>query len=234
MSAATAIYIKKAILANPSLVLGLATGSTPLGTYQELVRLHRKANLNFSGVTTFNLDEYIGLAADHPQSYRFFMDQNLFGKINLLPKNIYIPNGMAQDLEEHCRWYEQQIKRHGGIDLQILGIGRDGHIGFNEPGSPFDSRTRVVNLDEITIQDNARFFDSSKQVPHQAITMGLATIMEAREILFLANGTHKAKIVARALQGPVTPKVPASFLQKHPRLTAILDQEAASLVNKKT
>lgn len=227
LSLEAAIFVKQKILEKPNLVLGLATGSTPLGTYQKLIEMHQKEGLDFSGITTFNLDEYVGLAASHPQSYHYYMWENLFNHINTKKENVFIPKGAVKDLKEYCHFYENQIKKRGGIDLQILGIGRDGHIGFNEPGSAFNSRTRVISLDPVTVQDNSRFFNSISEVPRKALTMGLATIMEAREILFLANGEHKAEIVARALEGSITTKVPASILQKHPCVTVILDQEAA-------
>lgn len=228
LSKQTTVIVKQKILAKPNLVLGLATGSTPLGLYQELIRTHQKEGLDFSEVTTFNLDEYAGLAPSHPQSYNYYMWENLFKHINIKKENIFIPQGIAENIEEFCQQYEYEIKKRGGIDLQILGIGRDGHIGFNEPGTSFTSRTHIINLDSVTIEDNARFFDNKNAVPRRAITMGIGTIMEAKECLMLVNGEHKAEIIARALQGQITEKVPASVLQKHPNLTVILDEEAAN------
>ncbi|MDD5627384.1 MAG: glucosamine-6-phosphate deaminase [Patescibacteria group bacterium] len=227
LSKQATVIVKQKILAKPNLVLGLATGSTPLGLYQELIRTHQKEGLDFSEVTTFNLDEYAGLAPSHPQSYNYYMRENLFKHINIKKENVFIPKGIAENIEESCQQYEYEIKKRGGIDLQILGIGRDGHIGFNEPGTSFASRTHIVNLDSVTIEDNARFFENKNEVPRRAITMGIGTIMEAKECLMLVNGAHKAEIIARALQGQITEKVPASVLQKHPNLTVILDEEAA-------
>ena len=228
MSKLAAKMIADAIRSKPDVVLGLATGGTPVGCYQELVRMHREEGLDFSGVTTFNLDEYVGLPPTHEQSYHYYMDVNLFNHVNIRRENVHIPDGLAEDLERHCREYEEMIKKAGGIDLQLLGIGRNGHIGFNEPGSPFDSRTRVVKLAETTRRDNARFFKSLDEVPTHAITMGLATIMEARKIILLASGEAKADAVAKSVEGPKTVMVPASILQDHPDCTFIIDREAAS------
>ncbi|MBE3577223.1 MAG: glucosamine-6-phosphate deaminase [Limnochordales bacterium] len=216
----------------PNAVLGLATGSTPLGLYEELVRRHREEGLDFSQVTTFNLDEYLGLPPDHPASYHYFMRENLFAHINVRPGAVHIPSGVAADIEQECIRYEEAIRQAGGIDLQILGIGRNGHIGFNEPGTPFDSRTHVVDLAEDTRRANARFFNSIDEVPRRAVTMGIATIMEAREILLLASGPEKAWAVARTLEGEVTPEVPASVLQRHPRVFVVADRGAAAQVKK--
>lgn len=227
LSKETAKIVRTRILEKPSLVLGLATGSTPLGLYQALIKMHQQENLNFREARTFNLDEYAGLALSHPQSYNYYMRENLFKHINIKKENVFIPQGVTENIEESCQQYEYEIKKRGGIDLQILGIGRDGHIGFNEPGTSFTSRTHIVNLDSVTIEDNARFFDNKNAVPRRAITMGIGTIMEAKECLMLVNGKHKAEIIARALQGQITEKVPASVLQKHPNLTVILDEEAA-------
>ncbi|MCD6235654.1 MAG: glucosamine-6-phosphate deaminase [Thaumarchaeota archaeon] len=228
MSRLAARIIADVIRSKPNIVLGLATGGTPEGCYRELVRMHKEEGLDFSQVITFNLDEYVGLPLDHPQSYHHYMDVHLFNHVNIKRENIHIPDGTAEDLEKHCREYEEAIKKAGGIDLQLLGIGRNGHIGFNEPGSPFNSRTRVVKLTETTRRDNARFFGSLDEVPTHAITMGLATIMEARKILLLASGLNKAEAVAKAVEGPKTPDVPASILQDHPDCTFIIDREAAS------
>ncbi|MFA4881051.1 MAG: glucosamine-6-phosphate deaminase [Candidatus Doudnabacteria bacterium] len=228
LSKEAAKIVRTRILEKPNLVLGLATGSTPLGLYQALIKMHQQENLDFREARTFNLDEYVGLAPDHPQSYNYYMRENLFKHINIKKENVFIPKGIAENIEEFCQQYEYGIKKRGGIDLQILGIGRDGHIGFNEPGTSFTSRTHIVNLDSVTIEDNARFFNNESEVPRRAITMGIGTIMEAKECLMLVSGAYKTEIIARALQGQITEKVPASVLQKHPNLTVILDEEAAN------
>jgi glucosamine-6-phosphate deaminase len=228
MSRLAADVTERQLLRKPSSVLGLATGSTPIGLYQELVRRHEEAGLDFSKVVTFNLDEYLDLSPSHPQSYRYFMDQHLFSHVNVDPRNIHVPYGHAEDVEEFCEWYEGEIQRAGGIDLQVLGIGGDGHIAFNEPGSSLGSRTRLKTLTKQTIDDNARFFDDPDEVPRFAITMGVGTIMEAREILLLVNGAKKAEIVAEALEGAITAQVTASALQMHRHVTAILDAEAGA------
>src|SRR5271156_1409965 len=207
-------------------VLGLATGSTPVGLYRELIRLHQEANLDFSRVVTFNLDEYHPMAPDDSHSYRLWMHETLFKHINIKPENIHIPDGMTptQDIEEYCARYEQMIRRAGGIDLQILGIGRSGHIGFNEPGSTRHSRTRAVTLDPVTRRDAAGDFFGEENVPHQALTMGVGTIMEARKIVIMAFGEHKAPIVRKAVEEDISEVATASFLQKHNDTTFILDQ----------
>jgi glucosamine-6-phosphate deaminase len=210
----------------PNCVLGLATGSTPLATYAELIRIHREGGLDFSQVTSFNLDEYVGLGSTHPQSYRSFMQKNLFDHINIDPARTHVPDGRALDFEAHCRQYEQRIKDAGGIDLQILGVGSDGHIAFNEPGSSLGSRTRLKTLTSKTVVDNARFFGSLEQVPKLAITMGVGTILESRRCLLLALGTHKADAIRNTIEGPVTAQVTASALQLHRDVTVILDEEA--------
>jgi len=228
MSWVAAQIIRRQLIRKPDSVLGLATGSTPLGTYKEMIRMHREEGLDFSKVTTFNLDEYLGLPPTHPQSYHHFMQENLFKHINIHPGRIFIPNGMAEDIDSHCRWYEEQIKKAGGIDLQLLGIGSDGHIAFNEPGSSLGSRTRLKTLTESTIRDNARFFERAEDVPHFAITMGVGTIFEAREILLIAGGEEKAAVCAEFIEGPVTARVTASMLQLHPIVKVVLDEAAAS------
>ncbi|MFA0774627.1 MAG: hypothetical protein THHGLFOP_000123 [Candidatus Fervidibacter sp.] len=217
----------------PNAVLGLATGSTPIPCYRELIRMHKEEGLDFSHVTTFNLDEYYPIDPRHPQSYRRFMDEQLFNHINIDKARTFIPYGLAPDPFEHCRWYEEQIKAAGGIDLQILGIGHNGHIAFNEPGSSLASRTRVKTLTPETIEANARFFDRPEDVPRYAITMGIGTILEARKIILLATGEGKADAVAQAIEGPVTSMCPASALQLHPRVTFILDEAAASKLQRK-
>jgi glucosamine-6-phosphate deaminase len=228
MSLKAAELIAREIRKNPYCVLGLATGSTPLGLYRELIRMYEEDELDFSHVRTFNLDEYYGLAPDHPQSYHHYMYKNFFGHININPKNIHIPDGLAENYVSYCKQYEKKIKKAGGIDWQILGIGRNGHIGFNEPGSELSSRTRLIELTEQTIKDNSRFFEKIEDVPRKAITMGIATIMESKNILLLASGENKADAIYKAFEGPVTKEVPASFLQYHPRVTLIIDKPAAS------
>ena len=228
MSKKAAQIIANQIQKKPDTVLGLATGSTPLGTYQELIRLNREEGLNFSKVTTFNLDEYLGLSPLHKESYNYFMWENLFKHININPENVYIPKGDVQDAEEFCQWYEEKIKEVGGIDLQLIGIGSDGHIAFNEPGSSLMSRTRVKTLDEQTIKDNARFFTKEEEVPRFAITMGVGTILEAKKILLIANGEKKADACAQFIEGPVTSQITASALQLHQHVTVVLDEGAAS------
>jgi glucosamine-6-phosphate deaminase len=212
----------------PDCVLGLATGSSPLATYGELIRLHREEGLDFSQVTSFNLDEYVGLAGSHPQSYRYFMQRHLFDHINIDASRTHVPDGRALDFEAHCRQYEQRIRDAGGIDLQILGVGSDGHIAFNEPGSSLGSRTRLKTLTSKTVLDNARFFGSAELVPKLAITMGVGTILESRRCLLLALGAHKAGAIRSTVEGPVTAQVTASALQLHRDVTVILDEEAAS------
>ena len=209
-------------------VLGLATGSTPLPLYEELVRLRREESLDYSGVTSFNLDEYIGLPGDHPCSYRHFMQQNLFNHINIRPERTHVPNGLAVDIKAECNAFESAIQAVGGIDLQVLGLGADGHIAFNEPGSSLGSRTRIKTLTHKTREDNARFFDSIDDVPRHCITMGVGTIMECRKLLLFASGEGKAEIIARAVEGPITAMVPASALQLHQNVKILLDEPAAS------
>jgi glucosamine-6-phosphate deaminase len=228
MSVAAAAEVAAIVRAKPDAVLGLATGSTPLGLYGELIRLHKEEGLSFSKVTTFNLDEYVGLGGDHEQSYRRFMNDNLFSQIDVPPGNTHVPDGLAKDIPAHCREYEQQIVDAGGIDVQILGIGGDGHIAFNEPSSSLASRTRLKTLARQTIGDNARFFDRLEDVPVYAITMGVGTILEARKLILLANKKGKAAAVAAAIEGPVTSMITASALQLHPHGMAFLDDEAAS------
>ncbi len=228
MSKAAAREVARVLNTKPNAVLGLATGSTPLGLYRELIRMHKEEGLDFSQVTTFNLDEYVGLSKDHPQSYHYFMHENLFNHINVPPQNIYIPSGTTDNYEAFCRWYEQRIRDCGGIDLQVLGIGSDGHIAFNEPGSSLGSRTRIKTLAKQTIEDNARFFDRPEDVPVYAITMGVGTILEARKLILLANGKNKAPAVAAAIEGPVTSMITASALQLHRDAMFFLDEEAAS------
>lgn len=224
----TADLIHETVRENPSSVLGLATGGTPVGVYRLMVERFQAGELDFSKVTTFNLDEYVGLGPEHDQSYRYFMQEQLFDHVNVVQESTYVPNGLASNIEKHVAEYEEQILQAGGIDLQLLGIGNNGHIAFNEPGSPIDSRTRLVDLTEDTIEANSRFFESAAEVPRHAITMGIGTILEARRIVLMATGKSKAKVVQSAIEGPADPSNPASLLQGHARLTFVLDPESAS------
>ena len=227
MSKAAARVVARTLNSKPDAVLGLPTGATPLGLYRELVRMHKEGALDFSQVTTFNLDEYVGLTGNHPQSYHYFMYENLFKHINIPKQNIYMPSGTTDNYAAFCAWYEQRIRECGGIDLQVLGIGSDGHIAFNEPTSSLGSRTRIKTLAKQTVEDNARFFDSPEQVPVYAITMGVGTITEAHKIMLVANGSPKAEAVAAAIEGPVTSMITASALQLHRDVMFIIDREAA-------
>lgn len=230
-SVAAARVVARLVSEKPNAVLGLATGSTPLPLYQELIRMHQEDGLNFSQVTTFNLDEYLGLAPDHPQSYRKFMDDEFFEQINIRKEKTHVPDGLTANVLATCQAYEQAMEEAGGIDLQILGIGADGHIGFNEPTSSFASRTRIKTLTQQTIADNARFFAGKEEdVPRHCLTMGLGTIMDARMTLLLAFGSSKAKAIAATVEGPVAAITPASILQHHPQAKIFLDQESASLL----
>ncbi len=227
-SVVAARHIARLIREKPDAVLGLATGSTPLALYRELVRLHREEGLDFSRVTTFNLDEYVGLPPTHPASYHAFMHENLFAHINIPAARIHIPDGLAPDIPAHCRAYEDAIRTAGGIDLQVLGIGGDGHIGFNEPSSSLASRTRIKTITERTRRDNAFAFGSPEAVPHHVITMGVGTIMDTRQVLLLAFGAKKADAIAAAAEGPITAMNPASILQMHPVAKCFLDEPAAA------
>ena len=209
------------VIVKPDCVLGLATGSSPLGAYKQLIERFENGDIDFSKDTSINLDEYVGLTGDHEQSYRYFMNHNLFDHINIDKANTYVPNGCAEDLNAECRQYDAHICEVGGIDLQLLGIGLDGHIGFNEPDECFIRDTHVVELEASTITANARFFDSEHDVPRFAVTMGIAGIMQAKKVLLIANGEKKADIVKKAFEGPITPEVPTSILQLHPDLTVI-------------
>lgn len=229
-SEVAARLVARQVLEKPHSVLGLATGSTPCRLYQSLARKHRSEGLDFSRVTSFNLDEYVGLAPEHPASYHRFMEENLFSHVNIPHERIHIPDGLAADIPAHCASYEQAIREAGGIGLQILGLGSDGHLGFNEPGSSLASRTRIKTLTERTRSDNARFFTADEQVPHHVITMGLGTIMDSWMCLLLAFGKGKAEAVAASVEGPVTASVPGSLLQFHPRTKVLLDADAASLL----
>lgn len=220
--------IAKELRSNPHLVLGLATGQTMEAVYRVLVRMHAEEGLDFSLCRTFNLDEYVGLGADDPRSYRYYMRERLFRHVNIDPRNTYLPDGLATDLDDECRRYERQIQRFGGIDLQLLGIGRAGHIGFNEPLSALRSRTRVKALTPVTIEQNSTYFGGLDRVPRRAITMGVGTIQECRRCLVLATGSSKADIVAKAVEGPITSMISATALQLHPRCTVVVDEAAAA------
>jgi len=232
-SARVAGFIVEQIRRKPASVLGLATGGTPERTYELLVEKVNAGHLSFSQATTFNLDEYVGLLPDHPQSYHAYMRFRLFGETDFDAERTHLPKGTADELSDAGGQYEALIAEAGGIDLQLLGLGANGHIGFNEPGATEDSRTRVVDLTEETIAANARFFDSPEDVPRRALTMGIATILEAREIVLIATGESKAEAVERSVRGPVAPQMPASFLQQHPSVTFVLDEAAASLLDKR-
>jgi len=229
--------VSEIVRENPSTVLGLATGGTPLGLYKELIRMHKEEGLDFSKITTFNLDEYIGLPPTHPQSYHYFMYENLFKHINVGERFIHIPSGMVDvndvnRIHKYCDWYEEQIDAVGGMDLQVLGIGANGHIGFNEPGSSLGALTRIKTLTPKTRSDNARFFDGDiEKVPKYAITMGIGTIMKARIVLMLATGKHKAQAIRETGEGPITARVPASMVQMHRKVILIVDEEAGSLLD---
>lgn len=233
MSKEAAKIIAKQMKNKPNSVMGFATGGTPVGTYKELIRMHKEKVLDFSKLTTFNLDEYYGLGPDHHQSYHYFMFDNLFNQVSIDPKKVRIPDGRAKDVKAFCERYEEEIRKAGGIDLQLLGIGRDGHIAFNEPGSSLAARTQLVALAEETIEDNARYFDKKDDVPRFAISMGCGTIMEARKLLLLANGEGKADAVAALIEGPITSQITASVLQMHPDATVIIDEAAASKLKRK-
>jgi len=226
MSTVAGKRIAERVRNNPNIVLGLATGSTPQGVYQYLIHDFKINGTSYKNVTSVNLDEYVGMDPEDPNSYHYFMRKNLFDHINMVNENVHVPNGVANNLDEECIRYEQGIKELGGIDLQLLGIGENGHIGFNEPGTPFSSRTHIVTLSENTRKANSRFFASIEDVPKQAITMGIATILDSREILLLASGEKKAKAVARLLKQGISEDFPASSLKQHKNVTIIADQDA--------
>ena len=230
MSRKAANIIAAQVILKPDCVLGLATGSTPIGTYKELIKGYENGDLDFSLVKTANLDEYRGLEKSNDQSYDYFMKANLFNHININFDNLNIPNGENPDAEAECKRYEAVVKELGGQDLQLLGMGHNGHIGFNEPADEFVKETHCVDLQESTIQANKRFFEKVEDVPTQAYTMGINTIMQAKTILVIVSGADKAEIVKKAFFGPVTPQVPASILQMHPNVIVIVDEAAASLI----
>ncbi|NBJ91606.1 glucosamine-6-phosphate deaminase [Parablautia muri] len=230
MSRKAANILSAQVIMKPNCVLGLATGSTPIGAYAQLVEWYNKGDLDFSEVTTVNLDEYKGLPRDNDQSYYYFMHDNLFGKVNINKERTFLPDGMEPDGEKACKDYDRIIADVGGIDLQLLGLGHNGHIGFNEPGTAFAAQTNCVDLTESTIKANQRFFASIEDVPKQAYTMGIGTIMHAEKILVVVSGEDKAQIVKEAFFGPITPKVPASVLQLHRNVTIVADEAALSLL----
>lgn len=224
MSRKAANIISAQVIAKPNCVLGLATGSSPVGTYKQLIDWYKKGDIDFSNVTSINLDEYVGLDGTNDQSYRYFMNTNLFDHINIDKNRTFVPNGCAEDINAECEAYDARIKEYGGIDLQLLGIGLDGHIGFNEPDDVFTKNTHLVDLDESTIVANARFFESIDDVPRKAVTMGMGGIMNAKKILLVANGANKKEILEKAFFGPITPEIPASILQLHPDVTVIYSE----------
>ena len=230
MSRKAAGIVSAPIIMKPHCVLGLATGSTPLGLYKQLIEWYRNGDLDFSGVRTVNLDEYKGISRENNQSYYYFMHQNLFDHVNIPIENTHLPNGMEPDSEKECRRYEELIQSMGSVDLQLLGIGHNGHIGFNEPADAFDKLVHCVNLTQSTIEANKRFFASAEEVPKQAYTMGIQTIMRSKKILIIANGEGKADIVRDAFFGPITPRVPASVLQLHNDVTLVADEAALSKI----
>ena len=221
------------IIMKPRAVLGLATGSTPVGMYKQLIEWYKKGDLDFSQTTSVNLDEYKGLSGDNDQSYRYFMNTNLFDHVNIDKTKTYVPNGLEEDSEKACADYNEIIRSVGGIDMQLLGIGGNGHIGFNEPGAAFEKETHCVDLTESTIKANARFFESMDDVPKQAYTMGIKNIMTAKKILLVATGEAKADALYKSLYGPITPNVPASILQLHPDVTVVADEGALKLIREK-
>ena len=224
MSHIAANIIFAQVINKPDSVLGLATGSSPVGTYKALIALCKNGDLSFAVVTSINLDEYAGLDGENDQSYRYFMNKNLFESVDINLENTFVPNGRAADLEAECKAYDERIAAYGGIDLQLLGIGLDGHIGFNEPDSCFTKETHLVELDESTIKANARFFESEADVPKKAVTMGMGGIMSAKKVLLIANGANKKEILEKALYGPISPDIPASILQLQPDVTVIYSE----------
>ncbi len=228
VSRRTASVIAAQVVAKPDCVLGLATGSSPVGTYKQLIQWYKQGDISFAEVRSVNLDEYYGLAPDHDQSYRYFMQTNLFDHVDIEPENTNVPSGLADDPAAECLRYEWKVAELGYADLQLLGMGRNGHIGFNEPCGDFPKQTHLVDLTESTIEANARFFASADDVPRQALTMGIGTIMKARKILVVVSGADKADAVCKAFSGPITPEVPASILQLHPDVTLVGDEAALS------
>ena len=230
LSRKAANIISAQVILKPHSVLGLATGSTPIGTYKQIIEWYNKGDIDFSSTITVNLDEYVGLAPTNEQSYRYFMNENLFRHINIPLENTHVPSGLAEDMEAECVNYDALITNLGGIDLQLLGIGHNGHIGFNEPSDSFEKQVHCVDLTESTIEANKRFFESAEDVPRQAYTMGIKTIMQAKKILVVASGEDKAQIVKEAFFGHITPYVPASVLQLHNDVTLVADEAALSKI----
>lgn len=228
ISQKTANMILAQVNLKPNAVLGLATGGSPVGTYEKIVAAYRRGDVDFSEITTINLDEYRGIKKEHEQSYWSFMHENLFNHVNVREDHVFIPNGENPDSTEVCRGYDEIIEKTGGIDMQLLGIGLDGHIGFNEPDNHFEANTHCVDLTESTIEANMRFFNSKDEVPRQAYTMGIKPIMQAKKVIMIANGRNKAEIIKKAFTGPITPEVPASILQLHENFILIADEEALS------
>ncbi|MDR1019344.1 MAG: glucosamine-6-phosphate deaminase [Synergistaceae bacterium] len=229
MSRKAANIISAQVILKPSSVLGLATGASPLGVYSQLIEWYRKGDVDFSEAVTINLDEYKGLAPEDPRSFRYFMNENFFKHINVRPENTNVPDGMAPEADE-CARYDGVIRASGGIDMQMLGLGHNGHIGFNEPGGSFDKDTHCVSLSDSTIEANRRFFEKDEDVPRKAYTMGIRSIMQARRIVVIASGARKAAIVMEAFRGPITPQVPASVLQLHNNVTLVGDTDALSMI----
>lgn len=232
LSKVAAKEFSKIIKEKENAVLGLATGGTPVGMYKELIKMYEKKELNFSKITTVNLDEYIGLNPEHNQSYRYFMNNNLFNHINIDKSNTFVPNGLAEDLEAQCKEYDQKIVELGGIDIQLLGVGNNGHIAFNEPNNELSSGTHIISLTDNTIEANARFFDNIDDVPRKAITMGVGGIMKAKKIILIASGESKAEAIKGIFSGKITTANPATMLQMHRDVTVIVDEAAAKLINK--
>ncbi len=226
MSSLAARYLIEKISTNPELILGLATGGTPEGTYKRLIEDHRTNGTSYKDITTYNLDEYVGFSSDNPNSYHAFMYENLFSELDIQDTNVHLPNGVAIDLVEECKAYEELIEETGGIDIQLLGMGSNGHIGFNEPGTSFEANTHLVELTQSTREANARFFKAIDDVPREAITMGIATIMRSKEILLLVSGETKRNALKELLNGDVRESFPASVLNRHPNVTIIADQKA--------
>lgn len=230
MSKRAAEFMAEFVNEKPNCVLGLATGGTPVAMYKELIKMNGKGEVDFSKATSINLDEYKGLSGEHDQSYRYFMNTNLFNHINIDKSKTFVPNGLAEDIDKECKEYDKRIESFGGIDLQLLGIGNNGHIAFNEPNEFLHMGTHLTNLTENTIEANARFFESKKDVPTEALTMGLGGIMKAKKILLIASGESKADIISKLLEGKITTGIPATLLQVHPDVTLIIDEAAASLL----
>lgn len=230
LNSAVADLLIKAVRVNPGIVLGLSTGNSPIGVYKLLIEDHLKNKTSYKSVTAFNLDEYEGLDGSSKQSYRFFMDKYLFSQLDIDKSNTHVPSGMG-DLEDGCRKYDEMIKKIGGIDIQLIGIGRNGHIAFNEPGTPFDCRTHIAHLSEETIDANSKYFLSKDDIPKHAVTMGIQSIMEAKHVVMVAFGKSKAEAIKGMIEGPINTGLPASVLQNHPHVSVFLDHEAGSLLH---